>query len=127
MHRRLSMVEKSEASPLSKAALTALVAGSLFIGGMPAAEASINSQARQSWLDIQMQIHFVRLLVVDEIALLFVDEGAFVQMSMNTESFSVLSDNQKVYAQKARTVNPYATEEEQMQQVNTPSWHASCQ
>ena len=45
---RLTMVEKNEASPMSKAALTALVAGSLFVGGMPPAEASINSQVSQS-------------------------------------------------------------------------------
>ena len=38
-------------------------------------------------------------------------------MSMNTDSFSVLKDNQKTYAQTSRAVNPYASKEEQMAQV----------
>jgi hypothetical protein len=38
-------------------------------------------------------------------------------MSMNTDSFSVLKDNQKTYTQTSRAVNPYASKEEQMAQV----------
>lgn len=40
-----------------------------------------------------------------------------MQMSMNTDSFSVLRDNQKTYAQTGRAVNPYASKDEQMAQV----------
>jgi hypothetical protein len=44
--------------------------------------------------------------------------GLDEQMSMNTDSFSVLKDNQKTYAQTSRAINPYASKEEQMAQVN---------
>jgi hypothetical protein len=48
-----------------------------------------------------------------------------MQMSMNQDSFSVLTDNQKQYTQKARAVNPYAPEEEQMKQACATS--VTCQ
>jgi hypothetical protein len=40
-----------------------------------------------------------------------------MQMSMDSDSFSVLTDKQKVYKQTGRAVNPYAPEEEQMKQA----------
>jgi hypothetical protein len=39
-------------------------------------------------------------------------------MSMDSDSFSVLTDKQKVYKQTGRAVNPYAPEEEQMRQAS---------
>lgn len=124
------MAERSEPSVFSKAALAVLVAGSLFAPMLPV-EASINSQ-------VKMELAPANLFQPASFCLfhrghspcsarVFTWEGdtdclcfgGGLQMSMNTDSFSVLRDNQKTYAQKGRTVNPYASQEEQLQQVVT--------
>mmetsp|Transcript_22265 Transcript_22265/g.56167 ORF Transcript_22265/g.56167 Transcript_22265/m.56167 type:complete len:177 (-) Transcript_22265:63-593(-) len=57
----------------------------------------------------------------------FVDASINSQMSMNSESFSVLVDNQKKYDQKSRTVNPYASQEEQLVQLEKIARLEECQ
>jgi len=57
----------------------------------------------------------------------FVDASINSQMSMNSESFSVLVDNQKKYEQKARAVNPYASQEEQLIQLEKIARIEECQ
>jgi hypothetical protein len=56
-----------------------------------------------------------------------VDASINSQMSMDSNSFSVLSDNQKVYKSTGLTENPYLTEAEKMQQLERQARLEDCQ
>merc|ERR1712216_553507 len=49
------------------------------------------------------------------------------QMSMDSNSFSVLSDNQKVYKSTGMTENPFLTEQEKMQQLEKNARLEDCE
>ena len=55
-----------------------------------------------------------------------VDASINSQMSMDSNSFSVLSDNQKVYKSTGKTENPFLTEAEKMKELERQARLEDC-
>mmetsp|Transcript_50813 Transcript_50813/g.121018 ORF Transcript_50813/g.121018 Transcript_50813/m.121018 type:complete len:173 (-) Transcript_50813:242-760(-) len=55
------------------------------------------------------------------------DASVNSQMAMDSKSYSVLTESQKVYSQKERAINPYATEEQKMAQLEKIARLEECQ
>jgi len=56
-----------------------------------------------------------------------VDASINSQMAMNSDSFSVLSDNQKVYKSTGVTENPYLTDAERMKELEKRAKLEDCE
>merc|ERR1712070_319180 len=65
--------------------------------------------------------------VVAGVAVMPADASINSQMSMDSNSFPVLSDNQKVYKSTGMTENPFLTEQEKMQQLEKNARLEDCE